>query len=63
MAIFKGTSALVNCYKGAVQIQKIYKGLVEVWSSWNGQLYDAGNEYIDKTGGWSSYAYKYYGVS
>lgn len=56
MAIFKGTSSLVNCYKGAVQIQKIYKGLVEIWSSWNGQLYDAGNEYTDKTGGWDAYA-------
>lgn len=30
--------------------------------SWNGQLYDAGNEYTDKTGGWASYAYRQTGV-
>ncbi len=40
MAMFKGTSALVSCYKGAAQIQKIYKGSVEVWSSFgDGDIY------------------------
>lgn len=28
---------------------------------WNGQLYDAGNEFTWKTGGWNAYAYKYDG--
>ena len=27
-------------------------------SYWNGELYDAGNQFVEKTGGWSSSGYK-----
>ena len=54
MSILLGNNELVGAYLGSSEIESIYLGENLVYESFQSHLllYDAGNEYVGKTGGW-----------